>query len=129
MDMFFLFSSRRRHTRCALVTGVQTCALPISETIQQRSNPGRAWISYMDQTLLEVRVTKKTLEADDIASFELKNCDGSSLPHFSAGSHVDVNMANGLVRQYSLCNVPGETDRYLIAVLRDPNTRGGSFHA
>src|SRR3546814_6495598 len=28
---FFLFSSRRRHTRCALVTGVQTCALPISE--------------------------------------------------------------------------------------------------
>src|SRR3546814_4716626 len=80
----------------------------------------------MDQTLLEVRVTKKTLEADDIASFELKNCDGSSLPHFSAGSHVDVNMANGLVRQYSLCNVPGETDRYLIAVLRDPNTRGGS---
>src|SRR3546814_14533756 len=29
--MFFFFSSRRRHTRCALVTGVQTCALPISE--------------------------------------------------------------------------------------------------
>src|SRR3546814_9854755 len=26
----FFFSSRRRHTRCALVTGVQTCALPIS---------------------------------------------------------------------------------------------------
>src|SRR3546814_1348344 len=30
----FFFSSRRRHTRCALVTGVQTCALPISETIE-----------------------------------------------------------------------------------------------
>src|SRR3546814_7627227 len=29
MCLFFLFSSRRRHTRCALVTGVQTCALPI----------------------------------------------------------------------------------------------------
>src|SRR3546814_3398655 len=28
--MCFFFSSRRRHTRCALVTGVQTCALPIS---------------------------------------------------------------------------------------------------
>src|SRR3546814_4319964 len=28
--MYFIFSSRRRHTRCALVTGVQTCALPIS---------------------------------------------------------------------------------------------------
>src|SRR3546814_4230231 len=30
-SLFFFFSSRRRHTRCALVTGVQTCALPISE--------------------------------------------------------------------------------------------------
>src|SRR3546814_9936012 len=31
-DCFFFFSSRRRHTSCALVTGVQTCALPISMT-------------------------------------------------------------------------------------------------
>src|SRR3546814_19562056 len=30
--MIFFFSSRRRHTRCALVTGVQTCALPISKS-------------------------------------------------------------------------------------------------
>src|SRR3546814_14805985 len=35
--LFFFFSSRRRHTRCALVTGVQTCALPIS-----CAEPGRA---------------------------------------------------------------------------------------
>src|SRR3546814_2574145 len=31
--VFFFFSSRRRHTRCALVTGVQTCALPISDDL------------------------------------------------------------------------------------------------
>src|SRR3546814_4911398 len=31
IEMLFFFSSRRRHTRCALVTGVQTCALPIVE--------------------------------------------------------------------------------------------------
>src|SRR3546814_18667562 len=31
---FFFFSSRRRHTRCALVTGVQTCALPISRLLR-----------------------------------------------------------------------------------------------
>src|SRR3546814_7605861 len=36
--MFFFFSSRRRHTRCALVTGVQTCALPISEAIDLYAN-------------------------------------------------------------------------------------------
>src|SRR3546814_2484237 len=32
VSVFFFFSSRRRHTRCALVTGVQTCALPISSS-------------------------------------------------------------------------------------------------
>src|SRR3546814_6318061 len=32
--LYFFFSSRRRHTRCALVTGVQTCALPISAAAQ-----------------------------------------------------------------------------------------------
>src|SRR3546814_14302531 len=38
--LFFLFSSRRRHTRCALVTGVQTCALPISrlESVAEFAN-------------------------------------------------------------------------------------------
>src|SRR3546814_11738873 len=35
--LFFFFSSRRRHTRCALVTGVQTCALPISRSAQPGS--------------------------------------------------------------------------------------------
>src|SRR3546814_4691011 len=34
MCCLFFFSSRRRHTRCALVTGVQTCALPISRTVR-----------------------------------------------------------------------------------------------
>src|SRR3546814_6187301 len=32
--VYFFFSSRRRHTRCALVTGVQTCALPISVALR-----------------------------------------------------------------------------------------------
>src|SRR3546814_11953575 len=39
MVKFFFFSSRRRHTRCALVTGVQTCALPIC--IQHSAEPIR----------------------------------------------------------------------------------------
>src|SRR3546814_6801234 len=37
----FFFSSRRRHTRCALVTGVQTCALPISARPNRRRAPPR----------------------------------------------------------------------------------------
>src|SRR3546814_16273600 len=39
--MFFFFSSRRRHTRCALVTGVQTCALPISCCSKSLPRPAR----------------------------------------------------------------------------------------
>src|SRR3546814_8250947 len=35
MSIFFFCSSRRRHTRCALVTGVQTCALPISNCVPE----------------------------------------------------------------------------------------------
>src|SRR3546814_4483714 len=39
----FFFSSRRRHTRCALVTGVQTCALPICCPATWTFCAGRAW--------------------------------------------------------------------------------------
>ena len=77
-------------------------------------------------TTLTVRVLRKTTEALDIASFELAAEDGRPLPAFGAGSHIDVQLPGGLIRQYSLCNDPQETHRYLIAVLRDPVSRGGS---
>jgi vanillate O-demethylase ferredoxin subunit len=74
----------------------------------------------------EVRVARKTREAEGICSYELVRADGAPLPPFAAGAHVDVHLPNGLVRQYSLCNAPGETHRYVIAVLRDAASRGGS---
>lgn len=80
----------------------------------------------MSDSILNVVVTRKCNEALDIASFELAGEDGRSLPPFAAGSHVDVHLPGGLVRQYSLCNDPSETHRYVIAVLRDKNGRGGS---
>jgi vanillate O-demethylase ferredoxin subunit len=73
-----------------------------------------------------VRVARKALEAQDICSLELVDVEGAPLPPFSAGSHIDLHLADGLVRQYSLCNDPQETHRYLIAVLREPASRGGS---
>lgn len=78
------------------------------------------------QASLIVRVAAKRQEAVDIFSFELVAADGRALPAFSAGSHVDVGVPGGWTRQYSLCNDPAETHRYLIAVLRDPESRGGS---
>lgn len=75
---------------------------------------------------IAVRVVRRTQEALDIASFELAKPDGSALPGFSAGSHIDVQVPGGLTRQYSLCNDAAENHRYRIAVLRDASSRGGS---
>src|SRR4051812_49140766 len=75
---------------------------------------------------LTVKVLRRTDEAQDIAGFELADARGAPLPPFSAGSHIDVHVPGGLVRQYSLCNDAHERHRYRIAVLRDPASRGGS---
>lgn len=75
---------------------------------------------------LRVRVARKTVEAVGISSFELVSLDGRPLPAFSAGSHIDVSLPGNLTRQYSLCNSSAESHRYLIAVLKDPSSRGGS---
>jgi vanillate O-demethylase ferredoxin subunit len=80
----------------------------------------------MSADLLQVRVERRDQEAEDICSYELVSEDGAPLPAFSAGAHIDVHVAPGLVRQYSLCNPPHERHRYLIGVLRDPASRGGS---
>ena len=75
---------------------------------------------------MKVRVVKKQTEAIDIFRFELATIDGRPLPPFSAGAHIDVHVNESTVRQYSLCNHPDEVHRYVIGVLRDPNSRGGS---
>ena len=75
---------------------------------------------------LSVRVASKTSEALDICTLELVAANGAPLPAFAAGSHIDVQLPGGITRQYSLCNDPQETHRYLIGVLRDPASRGGS---
>jgi vanillate O-demethylase ferredoxin subunit len=76
-------------------------------------------------TLL-VRVERIRSETAEVRSFELVAPDGRPLPPYTAGSHIDVHPAPGLTRQYSLCDAPGAGARYLIAVKREPDSRGGS---
>ena len=80
----------------------------------------------MTEAWLELEITAKAHEAVDIVRFELASADGALLPPFAAGAHIDVEVAAGMVRQYSLCNAPSERNRYVIGVLRDPQSRGGS---
>ncbi len=61
-----------------------------------------------------------------IRAFELVSANGTALPNFEAGAHIDVHLKNGLTRQYSLSNCCTEKHRYVIGVLHDANSRGGS---
>ena len=74
---------------------------------------------------LTVSIASRHQEALDIVSFRMVDPTGRPLPSFSAGSHIDVEIQPGLIRQYSLCNKP-EQPFYEIAVLKDPASRGGS---
>jgi len=76
--------------------------------------------------IFHVKVIRKAVEAVDICTYELASVDGKALPPFSAGSHIDIQLPNGLTRQYSLCNDPAESHRYVIGVLKSPTSRGGS---
>ncbi|TDY15823.1 vanillate O-demethylase ferredoxin subunit [Paraburkholderia sp. BL6665CI2N2] len=76
---------------------------------------------------MQVRIIRKFAVATDICVFELVSPDGSVLPPFTAGAHIDVDLGNGMTRQYSLCNSPADRSLYRIGVLREVNSRGGSI--
>jgi vanillate O-demethylase ferredoxin subunit len=79
-----------------------------------------------DSERLEVRIAQRLEVAEDIVSLSLVPISCTRLPSFEAGSHIDVHVAPDLIRQYSLCNDPSDTTRYVIAVQREPDSRGGS---
>ena len=74
---------------------------------------------------LTVVVAGKRQVGEGIVSFEFEPVEGQ-LPTFQPGAHIDVHLPNGLVRQYSLVNGPGEQGRYVIGVKIEPASRGGS---
>lgn len=81
----------------------------------------------MSPATLPLRVVRKWNETPEICGFELRARDGAALPPFTAGAHIDVHIPGGVVRQYSLCNTPLDRSRYVIGVLREPTSRGGSI--
>jgi vanillate O-demethylase ferredoxin subunit len=75
---------------------------------------------------LKVRVDEIRQAAIDIKLFCLSSADARQLPAFSAGSHIDVEVEPGLIRQYSLCGHPDDPSRYWIGVKLEAASRGGS---
>src|SRR5205085_1995785 len=95
-----------RRARCSSASSPKSAACSTPE-----ARPARAMGETIDVAVAEVRD-----EALDIKSFRLERVDGGVLPAFTPGSHVDVHLGEGLVRQYSLCSPHADTSSYRIAV-------------
>ena len=74
---------------------------------------------------LRVEVFEKTFTSKGVVTLKLRSIK-EQLPTFQPGAHIDLHLPNGLVRQYSLINGPGETSYYQIGVKLEKNSMGGS---
>jgi len=74
----------------------------------------------------ELLVQKAEVVAEDVVALTLVSPAGETLPSWSPGAHIDLVLADDLVRQYSLCGSPGDDTAWRIGVLRTPDSRGGS---
>ncbi|MBO9641632.1 MAG: oxidoreductase [Pseudacidovorax sp.] len=88
--------------------------------------PGPASDGAAAALSLALRLQARSDEAEGIVSLTLVDAAGAPLPPFTPGSHLLVECAPGVVRAYSLCNAPSDRHRYLLGVLREPASRGGS---
>ena len=70
----------------------------------------------MTETLLTLRLRRLSWEADGVLSLDLSAPEGSDLPEFTAGAHVDLHMPNGQSRQYSLCGDPADRKTYRLGI-------------
>jgi ferredoxin-NADP reductase len=82
----------------------------------------------MEVTADRLTVIDKAVVADGVVSLTLARTDGSRLPDWEPGAHVDVTPASGGTRQYSLCGDRWDPFHYRIAVLRELDGRGGSAY-
>lgn len=75
---------------------------------------------------IDVRLTAIRYAARAINLYEFEDIAGRPLPAVQPGAHIDVGLANGITRQYSLINSGSNPRFYAIGVKRDPTSRGGS---
>ena len=79
--------------------------------------------------LYDVVVKKRHVQGQNVAVLEFESIDATRLPKIEAGSHIDVHLTNGLVRQYSICQDPRHEGVFRLGILKDPASRGGSESA
>src|SRR3546814_11711632 len=122
--MCFFFSSRRRHTRCALVTGVQTCALR-STHIARLATPDAAYdAAFRRAGLLRVHALDELFAAAETLS-HLGNVPGKRLAVLTNGAGTGMLALDRLV---DLGRVPATLSEQTLQALDRAFPRGGSLH-
>jgi reductive dehalogenase len=82
---------------------------------------------FTDAPVIMARVSKAEAMTADVTKYEFSSWDGSALPEWSAGGHLDVVVTPDFLRQYSMSGDPADTSKYQIGVLREDDGRGGSL--
>lgn len=76
---------------------------------------------------IDMRLTAIRYAAQDTNLYEFRRPDGVPLPATEPGAHIDVNLPNGMMRQYSLVTADGDPCAYVVGIKRDRASRGGSI--
>jgi ferredoxin-NADP reductase len=131
-DLMVATSSDIRKRETAITVMPRTLRLPPHPSQRRPLNrysptAGRTAVhSTSDEVDLRLTVSRREAVADGVVAIELADPSGAELPAWAPGAHVDLRLGPGLVRQYSLCGDPADRAGWRIAVLREPDGRGGS---
>ncbi|MCW2134105.1 PDR/VanB family oxidoreductase [Arthrobacter sp. VKM Ac-2550] len=82
----------------------------------------------MNEEFFDVEVRSIQRESSSVVSLRLEHPLGEELPEWEPGSHVDVLLPNGILRQYSLCSETADRTAWRLGVLREAEGRGGSAY-
>ena len=88
--------------------------------------PGQTRPRATEPRRLTLQVADVSLTAPAVKRFVLRSLDGSDLPAYPAGAHIDLFTESGLRRSYSLAGDPADRRQYVLGVRREEDSRGGS---
>jgi reductive dehalogenase len=82
--------------------------------------------AFTDAPVITARISAVEQMTPDVTKYEFEAFDGSDLPEWTAGAHLDVVVTPEFLRQYSMSGDPQDRSKYQIGVLREDQGRGGS---
>ncbi len=85
-------------------------------------------MSQFTLPIIDCVVAERVVVADDVVMLTLEPEVRRPMPAWRPGAHLDFVLPIGIERHYSLCGDPGDRRRWRIAVLREPESRGGSAY-